>query len=89
MYKFYYDHVCNKYDAKLLFTDTDSLIYEINREDVYEQCLKDRGLFDFSGYPIDSFHLAYNVVGTSHLGLIQVGTSRATLRRHHDVAIGT
>ena len=47
MYKFHYDYVCNKYD-------TDSLVYEINCEDVYEQCFKDRGLFDFSGYPIDS-----------------------------------
>ena len=54
MYKFHYDYVCNKYDAKVLFKDTDSLVYEINSEDVYEQCLKDRGLFDFSGYPIDS-----------------------------------
>ena len=52
--KFHYDDVCNKYDAKLLFTDTDGLVYEIDSEDVYEQCFKDRGLFDFSGYPIDS-----------------------------------
>ena len=54
MYKFHYDYVCNKYDAKLLFTDTDSLVYEINSKDVYEQCFKDKELFDFSGYPIDS-----------------------------------
>ena len=52
--KFHYDDVCNKYDTKLLFTDTDGLVYEIDSEDVYEQCFKDRGLFDFSGYPIDS-----------------------------------
>ena len=26
MHKFHYDYVCNKYDAKLLFTDTDSLV---------------------------------------------------------------
>ena len=54
MYEFHYDYVYNNYDAKLLFTDTDSLVYEINSEDVYEQCFKDRGLFDFSGYPRDS-----------------------------------
>ena len=54
MYKFHYGYVCNKYDAKLLFTDTDSLVYEINSKDVYEQCFKDRKLFDLSGYPIDS-----------------------------------
>ena len=54
MYKLHYDYVCNKYDAKLLFTDNDSLIREINSKDVYEQCFKDRGLINFSGYPIDS-----------------------------------
>ena len=54
MCQFHYDYVCNKYDAKLLSTDTDSLVCEINSKDVYEQCFKDRELFDFSGYPIDS-----------------------------------
>ena len=54
MYKFHYYYVCNKYDAKLLFTDTGSLVYEINSRDVYEQCFKDKGLFDFSGYPTNS-----------------------------------
>ena len=54
MYKFHYDYVCNKYDAKLLFTDPDSFIYEINSKNVYEECFKDKDLFDFSGYPIDS-----------------------------------
>ena len=54
MYKFHYDYVCNKYDAKLLFTNSDSLVCEINSKDVYEQCFKDRGLFDFGGYGIDS-----------------------------------
>ena len=54
MYKFHYDYVCNRHDAKLLFTDTDSLLYEINSEDIYEQYFEDRELFDFSGYPIDS-----------------------------------
>ena len=34
--------------------DTDSLVYEINSEDVYEQCFRDKELFDFSGYPKDS-----------------------------------
>ena len=44
----------NRYDAKLLFTDTASLVYGINSGDVYEQCFKDRRLFDFSEYPMDS-----------------------------------
>ena len=54
MYNFHYKHVKNKFDAKLLFRDTDSLVYEIKTEDVYEECFKDRELFDFSEYPVDS-----------------------------------
>ena len=36
MYKFHYDYVCKTFDAKLLFTDTDSLVYEIKIDSVYE-----------------------------------------------------
>ena len=53
MYKFHYDYVMNTFIAKLLFTDTDSLVYEIKDKNVYEQCFKDKDLFDFSGYPKD------------------------------------
>ena len=38
----------------MLFTDTDSLIYEINTKDVYEHFSEDKCLFDFSDYPEDS-----------------------------------
>ena len=36
MYEFHFDYIKNKYDnkSKLLFTDTDSLMYEIKTEDV-------------------------------------------------------
>ena len=54
MYKFHYDYVCNNFDARFLFTDTDSLVYEINSDKVYEQCFKDKRLFDFSGYQKNS-----------------------------------
>ena len=36
MYEFHYKYIKSKFEAKLLFTDTDSLIYEIKTEDVYE-----------------------------------------------------
>ena len=38
MYECHYDYTKNKYGnkSKLLFTDTDSLMYEIKTEDVYE-----------------------------------------------------
>ena len=36
MYEIYYDYIENKYDnkSKLLFTDTDSLMYKIKSEEV-------------------------------------------------------
>ena len=44
-----------KIDAKLLFTGTDSLAYEIKtEEDIHEIFYKDENLFDFSNYPKDS-----------------------------------
>ena len=38
----------------MLFTDTDSLAYEIKSEDVYKKFYKWKDLFDFSNYPKDS-----------------------------------
>ena len=38
----------------MLFTDTDSLVYEIKSEDVYEEFFKHKDLFDFSNHPKDS-----------------------------------
>ena len=52
--------------AKLLFTDTDSLVYEKKDKDVYEESFKDKKLFDFSGYPIDSKY--YDSVNKKVLG---------------------
>ena len=36
MHDFHYNFIKKHFDAKLLFTDTDSLTYEIKSEDVYE-----------------------------------------------------
>ena len=38
----------------MLFTDTDSLTYEIKSDDVYENFFKYKDLFDSSSYPRDS-----------------------------------
>ena len=52
MYQFHYDYILKTFEsAKLLFTDTDSLVYKINGDNVYGQYFKDKDLFDFSGYP--------------------------------------
>ena len=37
MYDFHYNFIKNNFDTKLLFTDTDSLTYEIKSENVYEE----------------------------------------------------
>ena len=54
MYEFHYKDIKSKFDAKLLFTDTDSLVYEIKTEDVYEDFYQDKNLFDVSDYLLDS-----------------------------------
>ena len=38
----------------MLFTDTDSLVYEIKTDDAYEDFYENKNLFDFSDYPGDS-----------------------------------
>ena len=50
------DYGLKKFDARLLFTDTDSLVYEIRDGNVYEQCFRDKHLFNFSEYPKDSVY---------------------------------
>ena len=59
MYDFHYNYIKSKYGdkAKLLFTDTDSLTYEIEAEDVYQDFLNDKDRFDNSDYPEDSPYL--------------------------------
>ena len=38
----------------MLFTDTDSLIYEIKSKNIYKEFFKWKDLFDFSNYSKDS-----------------------------------
>ena len=54
MYDFHYNFIKKNFDAELLFTDTDSLAYEIKSENVYEEFYKWKDLFDFSNYSKDS-----------------------------------
>ena len=50
MYELNYYYIKNKYDNKseLLFTDTDSLLYKMKTENVYEDFCSDKEMFDFS-----------------------------------------
>ena len=45
-------YIKNKYgnNSRLPFTDTDSLMYEIKNEDVYDDFTNDKEMFDFSNY---------------------------------------
>ena len=56
MYDFHYNYIKKKYGdkARLLFTDTDSLTYEIEAEDVYKDFWNDKDKFDNSDYPESS-----------------------------------
>ena len=54
IYEFHYEYIKSKYNANLLFTDTESLVYEIIPEDVYKDFFENKSLFDFSDYPQDT-----------------------------------
>ena len=56
MYKFHYDYIKNKCsnNSRLLFTDSDSLMYKIKTEDVYEDFSYDKEMVDFSNYSTKS-----------------------------------
>ena len=54
MYDFHYNYIKPKYEekAKLIFTDTDSFMYDIETEDFYKDISKDvKDRFDTSDYP--------------------------------------
>ena len=56
MYDFHYNYIKKKFNdrAKLLFTDTDSLTYEIETVDAYKDFWTDKDMFDNSDYPENS-----------------------------------
>ena len=52
MYEFHYDYIKNKYgnNSRLLFTDIDSLMYEIKTENVCKDFRNDKEMFNLSNY---------------------------------------
>ena len=52
----HYDYIKKKYgnNSRLLFTETDSLMYEIKTEEVYVVFSDDKEMFDFSNYSTNS-----------------------------------
>ena len=79
MYDFHYNYIKQKYEdkAKLLFTDTDSLMYEIQTEDFYKDISADvKHRFDTSNYPHD------------HPSGIPSGFNKKVLGMFKDEAVG-
>lgn len=68
MYDFHYKVMKPKYgdNLHLLFTDTDSLMYEIFTKDIYEDMMEFHDYFDTSGY--DSKHPLYSSVNKKVVG---------------------
>ena len=68
MYRHHYEYMVPRYgkNAKLLFTDTDSLCYEVTTNDVYADMKGDLELFDTSDYPKD--HPNYSPVNCKVVG---------------------
>ena len=58
MCKFHYDYIKNKRGnkSKLLFTENDSLMYEIKSVDVFEDFSSSKEMFDFSNYSTKTKH---------------------------------
>ena len=69
MYDYHYNHMMPKYGpekAKLLFTDTDSLMYEIKTEDLYQEMESDLQLLDTSNYSKE--HPLYSTTNKKVIG---------------------
>ena len=62
MYEFHYNYIKNEYDnkSKLLFTDTDSLMYEIKTVDVHEDFSSNKEVVNFSNYMTKSKSYDWN-----------------------------
>ena len=79
MYDFHYNYIKTKYNsrAKLLFTDTDSLAYEIETEDFYKDISQDvHQMFDTSNYDAD------------HPSGIETGVNKKVIGMFKDEACG-
>ena len=54
MYNFHYNFMIRKFNIILLFTDTDSLCYELYEKNPYKKMYKYKELFDLSNFSVSS-----------------------------------
>ena len=79
MFDFHYNYIRKKYGSKaeLLFTDTDSLMYLIQTDDVYHDFAADvKNMFDTSDYP------------ENHPSGIETGVNKKVIGKFKDQAAG-
>ena len=59
-YRFHYEEMRPSFDkkARVIYSDTDFLFYEIEKDDIYEDLVKLKHVLDLSDYPKD--HHLYN-----------------------------
>ena len=71
MYQFWYDHLKVKYGnkIKLIYTDTDSFVIEVETDDIYKDMYEDGHLYDFSDFQKD--HPNYNEVNKKVYGIFK------------------
>ena len=62
MYEFWYDYLKVKYGdkIKLIYTDTDSFVIEVETYDIYKDMYDDKHLYDFSDYPTNHPNYSLN-----------------------------
>ena len=80
MYEYHYDVIKAQYGdrARLLFTDTDSLCYHIETNDMYEDMSKDAHLYDFSDYPCN--HPLFSIHNKKVLGKMKDETKSIPIK---------
>ena len=70
-YEFWYDHLKEKYGdkIKLIYTDTDSFVIEVETDDIYKDMYEGRHLYDFSEYP--TIHSNFNLTNKKVYGIFK------------------
>ena len=71
MYEFWYNYLKVKYGdkIKLIYTDTDSFVIEVETDDIYKDMYDDKHLYDFSYYP--TYHPNYSLNNKKVYGIFK------------------
>ena len=82
MYDFYYNQFKKKYDdrCELLYTDTDSLLLEIQTEDIYDDMYENIEWYDTSDFPKD--HFLFNEKNKKVLGKMKSETADRPIKEY-------